>query len=92
LFYVEKVRIQDVATGRVASFSTSFSFSFETLGLPRDNNSSPRDRDANGIAFSMFRSLSMMLVHLQALMAEIGSVGACKCPLHPGDPDHRYTP
>jgi len=91
LFYGKKVRIQDVAIGRVASFNTSFTF--KTLGLPWDSyNSSSRDKDNNGVAFNPHKNLSMLLARLQAFMSEIRSASACRSPLHLGDPNHRYTP
>jgi hypothetical protein len=74
LLYGNKVRIQDAATGRAASFNTSFSFKFTTHGSPWDYTTYPRD----GSAFSFVFLRSMYFARMQDFMDAVGRAGACK--------------
>jgi hypothetical protein len=78
LLYGKNVRIQDIATGRVASFSTSFSFTFTTppTALVWDNFSS--NTDGSGFAFAFLQSIS--LTTMQDMISQMGRSGGCKSP------------
>ncbi|KAG0588516.1 hypothetical protein KC19_2G249100 [Ceratodon purpureus] len=76
LLYGKNVRIQEIATGKVASFSTSFSFSFTTppTALVWDNFTS--NRDGSGFAFAFLQST--FLSTMQDLVSQMGRSGGCK--------------
>lgn len=74
LLYKQLVRIQNVATGRVASFNMSCSFRFATHGLPWTNGDNPAD--GSGFAFAIIRNTPLATMRDGLLQFE--RFGACR--------------
>ncbi|KAG0569245.1 hypothetical protein KC19_6G076800 [Ceratodon purpureus] len=82
LVYGNKIRIQDVSTGQVASFSTSFAFRFRSRsGLVSWDNNDPTSFSM-GCAFAFAFHHSEGLTAMQHMVSRLGRFGACQAPVY----------